>query len=337
MKQDFLRSNKQSIRTGASKVTRIFFATDMHGSETTFKKFINSGKFYKVDVLILGGDLTGKMIISIIEQPDNTYTANFLGNDYVLKDRESANEMEKRIRKFGYYPYYTNPREMEELTASKARVSELMLRLMSERLEEWMRLAEERLKDTGIKIYVTGGNDDPLVVEQILNSSNYVVNPQDRVVEIDGDHEMISSGLSNPTPWKTAREVTEERLGDTIRKMMQQVKDSKNCIFNLHVPPIDSELDTCPKLDATVYPPKPISQGGQTLMYGAGSSSVRHAIEEYQPLLGLFGHIHESRGATKIGRTLCINPGSEYSEGVLRGAIVTLSRDAIKAYQLTSG
>jgi Icc-related predicted phosphoesterase len=249
----------------------------------------------------------------------------------------AATEMEKEIRKLGYYTYYTNPGEIQELSASKARIDELMLRLISERLQEWMQLAEERLKDTSIKMYVTGGNDDPLIVEQILNSSEYIVNSQDKVVEIDADHEMISSGLSNATPWHTPREVSEEELADRIKKMLQRVGNPKTCIFNLHAPPIDSDLDTCPKLDGTVYPPKPILQGGAILMYGTGSISVHHPIEDHQPLLGLFGHIHESRVATKIGRTLCINPGSEYSEGILRGAIVTLSRDEVKSYQLTSG
>ena len=309
----------------------------MHGSETTFKKFINAGKFYKVDTLILGGDLTGKLITSFIEQPNGTYTVNFLGNEYVLNDRAAAAEMEREIRKLGFYAYYTNLEEVEAISASKARIDELMLRLMSERLQEWILLAEERLKDTGIKTYVTGGNDDPLIVEEILNSSDYIVNSQDKVVEIDADHEMISSGLSNATPWHTPREVSEEELAHRINKMLQQVRNPKSSIFNLHVPPIDSDLDTCPKLDATVYPPKPILQGGAVMMYGAGSTAVRHAIEEQEPLLGLFGHIHESRGATKIGGTLCINPGSEYSEGILRGAIVTLTRDKVKSYQLTSG
>ncbi len=318
-------------------MTRILFATDMHGSEACFKKFVNAERFYKVDALILGGDVTGKMIISIIEQRDGTFTTSFLGNEYHLRDQESVKEMENRIRKFGYYPHYTSPTEVEELSSKRARVDELMLKLMIERLRGWMRLAEERLKGTGVRIYITGGNDDPFIVEDILSSSDYIINPQDKVVEIDKEHEMISSGLSNLTPWRTPRQVPEDELADKIESMVNQVRHMKNCIFNLHAPPINSGLDTCPKLDTTVKPPRPITQGGAPVMYGAGSTAVRQAVEAHQPLLGLFGHIHESRGAINIGRTLCINPGSEYTEGILRGAIVTLSGGVVKSYQLTSG
>jgi uncharacterized protein len=36
--------------------------------------------------------------------------------------------------------------------------------------------------------------------------------------------------------------------------------------------------------------------------------------------------------------TLAINPGSEYSEGVLRGAVITLSRKKeVRGYQLVAG
>jgi Icc-related predicted phosphoesterase len=35
-----------------------------------------------------------------------------------------------------------------------------------------------------------------------------------------------------------------------------------------------------------------------------------------------------------LGRTLCINAGSEYSEGVLRGALITLAPDSVKSHQL---
>jgi hypothetical protein len=208
---------------------------------------------------------------------------------------------------------------------------------MKERLEGWVKLIEEKLRGTDVKVYITGGNDDPYEVETILRSSNFIIDPEGEVVKIDENKEMISSGYSNPTPWKTPREVSEERLKEEIEKMTSKVQDMKNCIFNIHVPPKDSQLDTCPQLDDTVYPPKPVLKEGRLVEFGAGSSSVRAAIEKNQPLLGLFGHIHESRGAIKIGRTVCINPGSEYQEGILRGAIIDLKKDKIADYQLTSG
>jgi Icc-related predicted phosphoesterase len=72
-------------------------------------------------------------------------------------------------------------------------------------------------------------------------------------------------------------------------------------------------------------------------MAPAGSTAVREAIEELQPLVGLHGHIHEGRGETKIGRTLCLNPGSVYSEGVLNGVLLTLADGQVRDYQFTQG
>jgi Icc-related predicted phosphoesterase len=90
-------------------------------------------------------------------------------------------------------------------------------------------------------------------------------------------------------------------------------------------------------LDASTDPPTVITSGGEPVMFGAGSQVVRDAIQKYQPLLSLHGHIHESRGVIKIGRTTAVNPGSEYGEGILRGAIVNLEGDRVKSAQLTSG
>ncbi len=64
---------------------------------------------------------------------------------------------------------------------------------------------------------------------------------------------------------------------------------------------------------------------------------MRAAIEKYKPLLGLHGHVHESKGFVNIGSTLCINPGSEYGEGILRGVIVELGDGKVKNYLLTQG
>jgi hypothetical protein len=157
------------------------------------------------------------------------------------------------------------------------------------------------------------------------------------VVYIDDDHCMISVGYSTPTPWNTPREISDEQLGAYIEEMVKKVPDMNKAIFNFHDPPKDSTLDTCPMLDWTTDPPTPIVKAGQIVMHGAGSASVRQAIEKYQPVLGLHGHIHEAQGVVKIGRTTCVNPGSEYGEGILRGCLVNLVEGKIEGYQMTSG
>ncbi len=148
---------------------------------------------------------------------------------------------------------------------------------------------------------------------------------------------MASVGFSNPTPWKTPREIPDEKLGGIIEEMCSKVTDFGHCIFNFHVPPLNSTLNSCPKLDWNTDPPTPIVQGGQIVFAGAGSQAVRDAIEKHQPMLGLHGHIHESQGMIKIGRTTCINPGSEYGEGILRGCLVTFADGTIEGFQMTSG
>jgi Icc-related predicted phosphoesterase len=160
---------------------------------------------------------------------------------------------------------------------------------------------------------------------------------EDKQVQIDDDHTMITVGFSNRTPWKTPREVDDDDLGTMIEGLADKVADSEHAIFNLHVPPVDSTLDTCPMLDWNTDPPTQIVKAGQAVMHGAGSGAVRRAIETHQPLLSLHGHIHESGGVVKIGRTTSVNPGSEYGEGVLRGCLLTLAKDEVKNYQLTAG
>ncbi len=317
-----------------SMTTKIFFATDLHGSEKCFLKFVNAAKFYKANTLIMGGDITGKMIIPIIKEPNGKYHATLMESKRTAGNEEELQQLQRTIRFAGYYPYLTNPEEMGELQANDSKVQAIFKETMLNTVKEWVQLAEQRLKESEVKVYITGGNDDIAEIEKIIGGSSYVVDPEDKVVEINGKFEMISTGWSNPTPWKTPRECSEEQLWTKIEKMASQVEDMKNCIFNLHVPPIDSGIDNCPKLDENL---KPVIAGGEIVMTTGGSTSVRKAIETYQPLLGLHGHIHEAKGFSKIGRTLCLNPGSEYSEGILRGALVELDDGSIKNFLLTQG
>ena len=320
----------------SKKFVKIFFATDIHGSDICFRKFLNAAAYYKVDALVLGGDLTGKMIVPIVEKSDGKFETNFLGNAITVDNSDGAKKLEEKIRNTGFYPYMTNSSEMKELQSDKSKVDDLFQKVMLETLERWLGFAEEILKHQGKKIYITGGNDDPFSIEPVLNKSNYVVNPEGKIVDID-EFQMISSGYSNMTPWKCPRDVEDTVLSEKIESMVSKLDNFENVIFNFHAPPINSELDTCPMLDARTYPPKPLIDSGGVRMYGAGSKAVRDAIEKHQPLLGLHGHIHESRGVIKIGKTTCVNPGSEYGEGILRGTIIVLAKGKVLNYQMTSG
>jgi Icc-related predicted phosphoesterase len=321
------------------KATRIFYATDLHGSERTYRKFLNAGKFYEASVLIMGGDVLGKLAIPIIRERNHHYRVALMGRTEHHETEDDLKKLQDRIGLLGFYFKVMEEDEFHATQADPAAVDKLFHDLARERLVNWVDLAETRLKDTGIKCYVTGGNDDYPDVLEVLNreGAQSIFGCEDKVVEVDEHHTMISQGFSTPTPWRTPREVSDEELGVMIDRMITQVSDMGRCIFNFHDPPNDSTLDTCPMLDWSTDPPSQIVRGGQVVLFGAGSKSVRKAIEAHQPLLALHGHIHESPGAIHIGRTLCINPGSEYGEGILRGCLVNVANGKVEGHQLTSG
>jgi len=314
--------------------TRVFFATDLHGSSLCFRKFLNAGKFYKANVVIVGGDITGKMVVPIIDHGDGTCSTYYYGTETIMKTKEQLLSFESTIQSFGYYPHMVSPHEMDELRGSPQQVDELFSSLMLDRTREWVKLADERLAGTEIKCFIQPGNDDRYEIDDVLKTSRTVINPEGCVYWIDDHHEMISTGHANQTPWKCPRDITEEDLEERIEAMAVRVKNMSNCVFCMHCPPYDTPLDQAPKLDQEF---KPQTDGGKLIMIPAGSRAVRNTIEKYQPLLSLHGHIHESKGSTKTGRTLSLNPGSEYGESILRGALVDLTENGIKDFLFTSG
>lgn len=316
-------------------LTRIFFTSDVHGSEVCFLKFLNAAKFYQAQVLILGGDITGKMIVPIVQQEDGTYLSEFLGAPLVIKNNEERDDLVKKIRNSGFYPYQTAPDEMKKLSEDKTLRDELFSIVMVDGVRRWVQIAEQRLKGTDVKCYISPGNDDRFDIDAVLKASSVVLYPEEEVVWVDSNHEMITTAWTNPTPWKSPRETSEEELAKKVAQMTSKVERMENCIFNLHCPPYNTQLDVAPELDATLKPI--VNSGGGINMIHVGSLAVREAIEKHKPLLGIHGHIHESRGFAKIGRTLCINPGSEYGEGILRGAIINLDDKGIKSHLLTQG
>lgn len=323
----------------SKNMTRLFFATDIHGSERTYRKFINAGKFYEANVLIMGGDISGKLMIPIIIESNGRYRATLQGTVHKVEGEGELKELQDRIGLLGFYSQVMGEDEYQDLSDKPAAVNALFHKLARQRLSEWIDLAETRLKGTGIKCFVTGGNDDDPEVLDVMQGTGResFFACEGQVVPIDDAHTMASVGFSNPTPWKTPREIPDEELGTIIEAMCGQIQDFSRCIFNFHVPPLDSTLDSCPQLDWSTDPPTPVVSAGQIVFAGAGSKAVRSAIEAHQPMLGLHGHIHESQGVVKIGRTTCLNPGSEYGEGVLRGCLINIADGAVDSYQMTRG
>ena len=319
--------------------TRVFYATDVHGSERTWRKFLNAAAFYQADVLVMGGDVMGKLTIPIIREGGGTHRATIHGRVERLTTDAEVVATRRRIADLGFYDTVVDEEEYRAIRADGAAVEGLWQRLAGERLERWIAMAEERLGPAGIRCYVSGGNDDLAEVMTRLPASGTrsFVGCEGRVAHLDDALQMVSLPYVNPTPWHTPREAPEEELAEMIEEIVAGLSNPNKSIFNFHAPPIESTLDTCPMLDASTDPPSQVVRGGQPVMHGAGSTAVRAALERHQPLLGLHGHIHESQSAARVGRTLCINPGSEYGEGVLRGCLITITDGTVKGYQMTAG
>ncbi|HLH63179.1 MAG TPA: hypothetical protein VKV20_15975 [Ktedonobacteraceae bacterium] len=313
--------------------TTIYYASDVHGSNRCFRKFLNAAKFYKAQVLVMGGDILGKGLVFLEEVQPGVYVTKDRGQRLELSSESEVQVFEKAVADKGLYPYRCRKGEQEALAAS-GEIERLFEHLMKARLEEWVALADERLAGTGVRCYVMGGNDDPPAVLEALAGGRIVRNPEDGPVMLDDTSEMISLGWSNPTPWNTPRECSEDELGRRIDALMSQVKRPDALVMNLHVPPYGSGLDDAPELNSDL---RVQSNLGQTRFKPVGSTAVRAAIERYQPLLGLHGHIHEAHASCKIGRTICINPGSDFSEGVLHGVLATLHKGKLRGYQMVSG
>jgi Icc-related predicted phosphoesterase len=315
--------------------TKVFFTTDVHGSERCFRKFLNAARAYKVDVLILGGDVAGKRVLPLVRKADG-YRGSLDGREQLLTSDEELQTFERAAADAGLYAWRTDDEGVARVRRDgQAAVEAVFLELASERLRAWLSLAQERLDETGTRLFFNLGNDDPFELDKIVEDAAIAVFPEGRLVELDDRRVMASVGFANQTPWNCARDVPEDDLAARIDTAIANGdRDGRQLVLNLHCPPYDSGLDTAAVLSEDLAP---ITQGGHVALGPVGSTAVRAAIEQYEPVLSLHGHIHESRGVANIGPTIAINPGTEYPEGILRGALVTFDANGVASYVLTSG
>ena len=312
-----------------AKYLRCYMCSDLHAANRTYRKLLNSIKMnvYEAQVVLIAGDLTGKAIVPIIAQGNGRYAATFLDQDYVVETEDELQKLENNISDIGYYPYLTDQEEVDALRTDKARMNELFRHKMIERVGEWVALAEERIGKSGVQFYMMPGNDDDLGVDEMIARSSYVVNPVGKTIQLNEHHEMISFDYANPTPWHTPREWSEEEYYEHVKTRASGLKNVRNALFMIHVPPYDSGLDTAPELDKTMRPKVTM---GDVLRIPVGSTGVRKVIQELQPLVTVHGHVHEAGGQSKIGRTTCFNAGSEANQGILRGFVFDLGKDKLE-------
>lgn len=314
-------------------VTRIFFSVDSHGSTTVWRKWIKAQEMHKVDVMMLCGDLTGKMLVPLVKQEDGYYT-DYFGAAKVLKNEEEIKNIERILEGSGIYPFRTTWDEVHQLQEDPKKVERMTNEAIKRRMAEWLDLLINEVDMHKVKALVMPGNDDIYDVDEVIKKyeDRGIIYPLDKVVDING-FEVVSYDHVNPTPWDTPREASEDKITKDVEKQISKLSNVKKSIFNFHCPPYGTQLDMAPELDKTL---KPVMRGGQVNVH-VGSKAIRAALIKHKPMLGLHGHIHESTGAVSLEGVQIFNPGSEYGEGVLRGFVIELSKDGIDKYWRVEG
>lgn len=302
---------------------RIFFCSDIHASRKCWKKFLNAAAFYSADVIIMGGDVTGKFVVPLVEGPNGARTATFMGVERTVTTDEASTRLRTWIADAGQYAVDMTPEEYAWHEGDQSRIDELFRTLVLQRAREWVAEADEKFAGSEVRVFVSAANDDFLEVDEVLASSQVIEDPNGRVIDLDDGFQLLGMGWGNPTPWACPRDISEEELAARIDAVATTARDPARTIFSLHVPPLGSGLDLAPKLDDYL---RPRLNASGVEMISVGSTATRDAVERYQPLIGLHGHIHESKGIRKLAGVTIANPGSEYGEGVLDGLIVDLDR-----------
>jgi Icc-related predicted phosphoesterase len=276
--------------------------------------------------------MTGKAIIPIVELGGGRWKYDMQDVHYDLQDDEVA-AAERAIRDHGYYPRRMTPDEVRELSAHPENVDGVFREAMRDSIQGWVEFADERLAGTGIQCIVCPGNDDTSDIDEILATSKLMTVGEGNVIDLPDGYQLVSSGWTNLTPWDTPREEDEPALKERIMSVVKQATVSpERLVLGLHAPPYDTQLDVAPKIDWET-----LTVQGQDTAH-VGSKAVREVIDEVQPIASLHGHIHESRAAVRLGRTLAINPGSSYVEGTLSGVVLELDgKKKAKNYRLTMG
>jgi Icc-related predicted phosphoesterase len=315
---------------------RLYYASDIHGSRKCWLKFLATPKYYGADVIIIGGDITGKFIVPMIRKPDGRVETVFMGRKRKLKKEDEVEKIKEQMANAGQYGVDMTQDEYDLYVEDPSRIGDLFQRALYDRVAEWAKLADERLSGSGVRCFVSPGNDDEFVVDEALAKAETIEVHDGRVVELGDGFQMIGVGYANITPWNCPRDITEDELAEKIEALAAKIARMDRAVFDIHVPPYDTGIDEAPELteDKQV-----VSDGmGAPIMTPVGSTAVREAILRHQPLLGLHGHIHEAAGIRRLGATTVINPGSEYGEGLLRGALVELDeKEGLVSANLVTG
>lgn len=307
-------------------VHSLLFTTDLHGSTIVFRKALQAAIDCDVGALFVGGDLSGKTLTPVVRKAGGKYEALVGGKMESVQTGSALNELEGAITDSGSYPIRVSEDENMVLREDPTARRDVFRSAMKGRLTQWLQEAEELLRPRGVRLIIICGNDDEEELDSIVLGAGFAENPELTGVEYCG-REVLGESSANKTPFCCPRDRTEEEIEKRLRTKVAVLQAPERAIFLCHIPPARTIIDNVVALDSNL---RQRTAAGSPLLTPAGSTAVRKMIEEYEPLLGLHGHIHESAGFARLGKTLCCNPGSEYSNGICRAILLTFDAAAIR-------
>jgi len=228
---------------------RIFFVSDLHGSEVCFRKFLNSAPIYRPDLLVYGGDIMGKLLQPVFRQDDGRFRWYPAGGRVEEFSADQLPQVERRIADQGRYSLVTTPPEWQRRQADREGLEKFCREIGKERVRGWLRLVEERLLPKKIPIVMNVGNDDTDGVLEILRHeapTNLLV-PEGQVVRC-GPYEIYGCGYANMTPWHCPRDLEEPDLGQFLQRTSTEIDTPGRTILDIHAPPVNTSLDLAPEL-----------------------------------------------------------------------------------------
>lgn len=313
----------------------LFYAGDVHGSERCFLRFVNAARFYGVRTLVLGGDITGKVLVPIVRQ-GLTWRCEFLGRQECLRTEAEVAKMERRIRMSGQYPYVCDVDDFQRLMADEGYRRHVFERVMRAAVERWLELAEERLEGAGVRCCIMPGNDDGFFVDEALEGSRVVVNHDGCAVWLDDRFQMLGCSWSNPTPWRSPRE---EPPGGGAGAAPRPGRGHGRGAARAPEP----QLPRAPARERARPGPR-AARGplrlprGRRAPDGAGREHGRPPAHR-EDAAGAVAARARARvaGDRQAEASLCVNPGSDYAGGVLKGCLVTLRPGQVLGFQLVEG
>lgn len=313
-------------------MTKIFFATDLHGSEPCFKKFLRAGTFYGADILFLGGDYGAKELVLFSNSEKGVDTFSGSGQHQHFASTDDFDRYVLWCKASGRLMKRVDASVLQHI--APASYHDLFDRTLNDTFATWAEMARDAFRRDGIPIYVIPGNDDSPRTDHYFTSEPFVFMHR-RTAELRASLiTLLGWGGSNPTPWHTPREYPEHQIRSELEQALKLRSHAGPMVLLAHPPPFGCGLDLVPEITKTLSYRLSF---GSSAMVPIGSSAVREFVEEHQPLIGLFGHVHEGRGYHMIGQTLCINPGSAFHTGRLLGCILSITDGRVDDFQLTDG